>query len=45
MHIGNIERLLARVTRRSAARMGLAVGQQVFAILKATAIGPQDVGG
>ena len=39
------DRLLARVTRRSAQRMGLAVGQQVFAILKATAVGPEDVGG
>lgn len=39
------DRLLARVTRRSAGRMGLEVGQQVYAILKATAIGPEDVGG
>lgn len=37
--------LLARVTRRSAERMGLAVGQNIFAIIKATAVGPQDVGG
>ncbi len=36
--------LLARVTRRSAQRMELAVGQQVFAIIKATAVGPEDVG-
>ena len=36
--------LLARVTRRSALRMELAVGQQVFAIIKATAVGPEDVG-
>ncbi len=36
--------LLARVTRRSASRMELAVGQQVFAIIKATAVGPEDVG-
>ncbi|SLN49041.1 molybdenum ABC transporter ATP-binding protein [Pseudooctadecabacter jejudonensis] len=36
-------RLLARVTRRSALSMGLAVGQNVHAILKATAIAPQDV--
>ena len=37
--------LLARVTRRSAGRMGLEVGQEVFAIIKATAVGPEDVGG
>ncbi len=37
-------RLLARVTRRSAEGMGLAVGQEVFAILKATAVAPGDVG-
>ncbi|WP_373635676.1 molybdenum ABC transporter ATP-binding protein [Yoonia sp. SS1-5] len=36
--------LLARVTRRSAQRMGLSVGQQVFAIIKATAVRPEDVG-
>ena len=38
------DRLLARVTRRSLQRMELAVGQQVFAIIKATAVGPEDVG-
>ena len=38
------ERLLARVTRRSADRMGLHKGQAVFAIIKATAVGPEDVG-
>lgn len=38
------DQLLARVTRRSAQRMGLAVGQQVYAIIKATAVGPEDVG-
>lgn len=37
--------LLARVTRRSAGRMNLAVGQSLFAIIKATAVGPEDVGG
>ncbi|MFQ1699092.1 molybdenum ABC transporter ATP-binding protein [Loktanella agnita] len=36
--------LLARITRRSANRLGLQVGQQVYAIIKATAIGPEDVG-
>lgn len=34
------DRLLARITRRSAARMGLSDGQQIHAIIKATAIGP-----
>ena len=36
--------LLARVTRRSAQRMGLSAGQEVFAIIKATAVGPEDIG-
>ncbi|WP_296423519.1 molybdenum ABC transporter ATP-binding protein [Yoonia sp.] len=44
LRAGN-DKLLARVTRRSATRMGLAVGQQVYAIIKATAVGPEDVGG
>ncbi len=39
------DRLLARITRRSAALMGLRVGQEVHAILKATAVSPQDIGG
>ena len=38
------DRLLARVTRRSAAAMGLTEGMQVYAILKATAVGQQDIG-
>ena len=38
------DQILARITRRSAQRMELAVGQDVYAIIKATAIGPQDVG-
>lgn len=37
-------RLLARVTKRSFGTMGLAEGDQIFAILKATAIAPGDVG-
>ena len=36
--------LLARVTRHSAARMKLSVGQQIYAIIKATAVGPKDIG-
>ncbi len=39
------DQLLARVTRRSAARMQLVVGLRVYAILKATAVGPEDIGG
>ncbi len=39
------DQLLARVTRRSAKLMALEVGQQVYAIIKATAVGPEDVGG
>jgi len=38
------DHLLARVTRRSASRMELAVGQKIFAIIKATAVGPEDIG-
>jgi molybdate transport system ATP-binding protein len=37
-------RLLARVTKRSCDVMGLAVGDRIYAILKATAIAPADVG-
>lgn len=36
--------LLARLTRRSVQAMGLAVGQQVYAVIKATAVGPDDIG-
>lgn len=43
LRAGN-DHLLARVTRRSAGRMRLAVGQNIFAIIKATAVGPQDIG-
>ncbi|MEJ8563130.1 molybdenum ABC transporter ATP-binding protein [Yoonia sp. GPGPB17] len=39
------DHLLARVTRRSAQRMELAVGKQIYAIIKATAVGPEDIGG
>ncbi len=39
------DHLLARVTRRSARRMELAIGQKIFAIIKATAVGPEDIGG
>ena len=39
------DRLLARITRRSARAMGLMAGQQVHAVLKATAISAQDIGG
>lgn len=38
------DRLLARITRRSASAMGLAEGMEIFAILKATAVSPQDIG-
>ncbi len=39
------DRLLARVTRRSAVMLGLHPGMSLFAILKATAVGQQDIGG
>ena len=38
------DKLLARVTRRSLQRMELTVGQEMYAIIKATAVGPEDVG-
>lgn len=38
------DRLLARITRRSAARLKLSKGQPIFAIIKATAVGPEDIG-
>jgi molybdate transport system ATP-binding protein len=37
--------LLARVTRRSAEAMGLAVGGRVFAVIKSVAVAQSDVGG
>lgn len=36
--------ILARVTSKSAQTMGLSVGQDLYAILKATAVGPADIG-
>ena len=39
------DRILARITRRSARAMALAPGQEVHAILKATAIAARDVSG
>ena len=38
------DRLLARVTRRSAARLGLAPGVEAFAVIKTVAVGSADVG-
>lgn len=38
------DNLLARITQRSAGRMGLRVGDNIYAIIKATAVGPQDIG-
>lgn len=39
------ERLLARITQRSVAALGLAVGQEVFAVLKSVALAQGDIGG
>ena len=36
--------LLARITKRSASALGLAVGSPVFAVLKSVAVAPGDVG-
>ena len=41
---GDGERLSARITRRSAQAMGLAVGQRCYAIVKSVAVAPEDVG-
>ncbi len=38
------DRLLARITRRSADLMGLSVGRQVFAVLKAVSVAPESIG-
>ncbi len=38
-------RILARVTRRSADRLGLREGVTAYAVVKSVAIAPQDVGG
>ena len=38
-------RLLARVTRRSARALRLAPGLRLWAIVKASAVAPDDVGG
>lgn len=38
------DRLLARVTRRSAQAMGLASGQKIFAVIKSVSIAHADVG-
>jgi molybdate transport system ATP-binding protein len=39
------ERLLARITRRSAQALDIGEGRAVWAIVKAVAIAPEDVGG
>lgn len=36
--------VLSRVTRRSANRMGLAVGQSCYAVLKTVSVAKQDIG-
>ncbi|ATX64648.1 molybdenum ABC transporter ATP-binding protein [Roseinatronobacter bogoriensis] len=38
------ERLSARITRRSAQAMGLAIGQPCHAIIKSVAVAPEDIG-
>ena len=38
------ERLLARITRRSLARLAIEPGRQIFAVLKSIAIGRRDIG-
>jgi molybdate transport system ATP-binding protein len=38
------EQLIARITRRSAEMMGLAVGQTCYAVIKTVAVAPEDVG-
>ena len=43
--ISGSDRILARITRRSARLLEVRPGQELFAIVKATAVAPQDVGG
>jgi len=38
------DRLLARITRRSANTMGLATGENVFAVIKSVSIARTDIG-
>ncbi|MFA5537864.1 MAG: TOBE domain-containing protein [Gemmobacter sp.] len=38
------ERILARITRRSAETLGLAEGVECFAILKSVAVAKDDIG-
>jgi molybdate transport system ATP-binding protein len=38
-------RILSRVTRRSAAALGLSVGTEVYAVVKTVSVAPGDVGG
>jgi len=38
------DRIIARITRRSAQVLDLSAGQDIFAILKATAVAPADIG-
>ena len=38
-------RILARITRRSVAALGLAEGQTCYAVVKSVAVAPEDVGG
>lgn len=38
-------RLLARLTRRSVTTLNLAAGDQVFAVIKAVSVAPDDIGG
>ncbi len=43
LEIGN-ERILSRVTRRSAERLGLSVGQTLHAVVKSVSVAKEDVG-
>ncbi|HKK85128.1 MAG TPA: molybdenum ABC transporter ATP-binding protein [Roseovarius sp.] len=38
-------RILARVTRRSATRLGLQTGTRCYAVIKSVALAPEDIGG
>jgi molybdate transport system ATP-binding protein len=38
------DRLLARITRRSLARLAIAPGRPIFVVLKSIAIGRRDIG-
>ena len=44
LRLGKDERLLARITRRSGAALGLSPGREIFAVIKTVAIDRRSLG-